>query len=600
MSTGMFSPTDSVPSLLHTPSHDHEGHVVQLYTEDGFLIDVLSRFIGHALAVGDAGLVVATAAHRRELERRLSARGLDTTKAGLQGRYVTLDAGETLAKCMVNGAIDESRFNDIIGGALARARSAVDGSAHIAAFGELVALLWADGKPLEAIRLEQLWNDLAKSHSFSLLCAYPITGFNNKTHIEPFLKMCALHTGVVPSESYLGLNSEEERLRSIAQLQQRAEALERELALRDSEVRFRLLVEAVQDYAIFMLDAKGNVNSWNIGAERLKGYKADEIIGQHFSRFYPEEDILNGKPQFELVIAAKNGRFEDEGWRLRKDGSRFWANVIITAVKDASGKLLGFAKITRDFTERMETQRALQREVSERQEAQRQLHDSEKSLRQLSLHLLRTQDEERRRIGRDLHDSLGQYLAVLKMKLDSVSSLIGEDEAEISQDIVQCLRLTEDSIKEVRTVSYLLYPPMLEEMGLKSAIPWYLDGFSARSGIKATFEVQTEFGRLPREAELALFRVLQESLTNVHRHSESPTAHVRLSMKEGMGILEIEDKGKGISPQLLGKTSQDWMGVGVRGMNERMQQLRGRLELASTETGTTVRAMIPVTELAGN
>jgi signal transduction histidine kinase len=273
--------------------------------------------------------------------------------------------------------------------------------------------------------------------------------------------------------------------------------------------------------------------------------------------------------------------------------------VIITALRDDAGNLLGFAKVTRDFTERMQTQKALQKEVAERRDAQRQLHDSEMSLRQLSLHLLRTQDEERRRIGRDLHDSLGQYLAVLKMKLDSAASLIEQKEDGAARGVAQCIQLTEDSIKEVRTVSYLLYPPMLEEMGLKSAIPWYLDGFSARSGIKTTFEVQTDFSRFSRDSELALFRVLQESLTNVHRHSGSPTAHVRLLMREGMAVLEIEDRGKGISPQLLEQSGQDWMGapgVGVRGMNERMRQLGGRLELVSKESGTTVRGIVPARE----
>src|SRR6202022_4960128 len=127
-----------------------------------------------------------------------------------------------------------------------------------------------------------------------------------------------------------------------------------------------------------------------------------------------------------------------------------------------------------------------------------------------------------------------------KMKLDTVASvLVHKEEEEAARSVAQCIQLTEDSIKEVRTVSYLLYPPMLEEMGLPSAIPWYLDGFSARSGITTTFEVQSDFGRFPRDSELALFRVLQESLTNVHRHSGSQPAHVRLLMKEGMGILEI-------------------------------------------------------------
>ena len=161
-----------VPSLTHAPRHDHDGHVVQLYTDDGFLIDVLSRFIGGALAVGDAAVVLATASHRGELERRLSARGLDIAKASLQGRYVAVDAKETLTRLMVDGSIDETRFNDILGGVLKRARTAIHGKdCRIAVFGELVALLWAEGRPQEAIRVEELWNDLAKTHSFSLLCA---------------------------------------------------------------------------------------------------------------------------------------------------------------------------------------------------------------------------------------------------------------------------------------------------------------------------------------------------------------------------------------------------------------------------------------------
>jgi signal transduction histidine kinase len=182
------------------------------------------------------------------------------------------------------------------------------------------------------------------------------------------------------------------------------------------------------------------------------------------------------------------------------------------------------------------------------------------------------------------------------MKLESVASFMGKKEDEAAHDIDLCIRLTQDSIKEVRTVSYLLYPPMLEEMGLESAIAWYLEGFSARSEIKTAFDVETGFGRLSSDSELALFRVLQESLTNVHRHSGSQTAHVRLLMREGMAVLEIEDTGKGIPPQLWEQSGQDWMGapgVGMRGMNERMRQLGGRLELVSKESGTTVCAIVP-------
>jgi len=137
-----------------------------------------------------------------------------------------------------------------------------------------------------------------------------------------------------------------------------------ERALRESEERFRMLVEGVEDYAVFMLAADGTVTSWNSGAQRLKGYAAEEILGQHLSRFYPPEDVRAGKPQKELEIAAANGRLEDEGWRVRKDGSRFWANVVITPLRDRAGNLRGFAKVTRDITERKRAEEALDRERS--------------------------------------------------------------------------------------------------------------------------------------------------------------------------------------------------------------------------------------------
>lgn len=351
--------------------------------------------------------------------------------------------------------------------------------------------------------------------------------------------------------------------------------------LHRQEERLRLFVTSVQDYALFMLGASGHVATWNIGAERIKGYKASEIVGQHFSIFYPEEDLRAGKPQRELEIASKEGRFEDYGWRIRKDGSRFWANVVITALRDKDGKLVGFGKVTRDLTERMLAQKSLE-------ESAQKVQESERSLRELSLHLLRTQDEERRRIGREIHDSLGQYLSVLKMKLDSMSN--GADDA------AQCADLVDECLREVRTISYLLYPPMLEEMGLKTAIPWYLDGFTKRSGIQTTFSCPDDFARLPREVELVLFRVLQECLTNVQRHSGSKSADIRIASSDDRVILEVGDRGKGLPPTVLEQSHQDWMGslgVGLRGMSERLRQLGGSLEMSSNEGGTQVRATVP-------
>jgi PAS domain S-box-containing protein len=361
-----------------------------------------------------------------------------------------------------------------------------------------------------------------------------------------------------------------------------------EIALHRSEERSRLFIEAVQDYAIFLLDPEGRVITWNTGAERIKGYRASEILGQHFSRFYPDEDVRGGKPAWELEVATKEGRFEDEGWRIRKDGSRFWANVIITAVKDNAGTLMGFTKVTRDVTERMVAQRSLE-------QAQRKLQESEKSLRALSLHVLRAQDEERRRIGREIHDSLGQYLSVLKMRLDAMNVT-----PPTPEEISESANLAEECVKQVRTLSYLLYPPMLEEMGLTSAIPWYLEGFSKRSGIQTAFHAPHDFGRLSRDAELVLFRVLQESLTNVQRHSGSKTAEITISYANDVVELHVIDKGRGMPTSILEAGNQDWagsLGVGLRGMSERLRSLGGVLQISSNERGTEVRATVPLQDI---
>jgi PAS domain S-box-containing protein len=559
----------------------HREHVVYFYQESDALLEALCEFIGPALLAGNAAIVIASKVHRDGLQQRLQASGVDVLKASEEGRYVALDAPEMILKIMVEGMPDAALFSHIFGSAMERARSLLKTThPQIVVFGEMVSLLWTEGNAEAAIRLEQLWNELALRHSFTLRCAYPAASFHGATDAQPLIRICAEHSAVIFGQERPAVATGEGAI-----------------ALRRSEERFRLFVDAVQDYAIFTLDAQGHVSSWNTGARRIKGYAISEIIGQHFSVFYPEEDIRSGKPQRELEIAAREGRVEDEGWRLRKDGSRFWANVVITALRDESGTLIGFGKVTRDFSERIKVDELLRREIAERTEAQRKLHDSEKALRQLSLRLLQTQDEERRRIGRDLHDSVGQYLVGLKMKVDALRSSPERNHREEASQLAECAQLTEDAIKEVRTISYLLFPPMLEELGLKSAIPWYLEGFTKRSGIETTFEISADFDRLPGDLELVLFRVLQESLTNVHRHSGSPTATVRLQAEDRAIVLQISDHGKGIPTHHSEDRGRDGMGalgVGLRGMSERVRQLHGVLELSSTQEGTTVTATIPL------
>lgn len=582
MTGGSLSLDPRESAFQRRPDTSLQGeHIVYFYQQSDSLLAAVCNFVGPVLGAGNAALVIATKVHREGLQHRLTSRGLDTQEASRQGRFVALDAREILSKIMVNGMPDASRFSELVGGAIARTWALLKSeNPEIATFGEMVSLLWTEGKLDAAIRLEQLWNELAKKHSFSLRCAYPLANFYDEKNAQPLARVCAEHSAVVLDENDISLTAAESRV-----------------ALRRSEQGFRLFVDAVQEYAIFMLDVHGYVSTWNTGAERIKGYEFSEIIGKHFSVFYPEEDIRGGKPQRELEIAAREGRLEDEGWRLRKDGSRFWANVVITALRDKTGRLVAFGKVTRDFTDRIRANEDLRKEIEEKTEAERKLHESEMSLRQLSLHLLQTQDEVRRRIGRELHESVGQYLAALKMIVDSLKSLAQRNHREDASQLAECSQLTEAAIKDVRTISYLLSPPMLEELGLKSAIPWYLDGFTKRSGIETTFEVSPEFDRIPGDLELALFRVVEESFINIHRYSGSPKATVRLLVKNRTVILQVIEDGKGSQSKNWEARAQDWMGtlgVGLRGMNERMRELGGGLELSSAQSGSIITATVPL------
>jgi two-component system NarL family sensor kinase len=224
----------------------------------------------------------------------------------------------------------------------------------------------------------------------------------------------------------------------------------------------------------------------------------------------------------------------------------------------------------------------------------RQLEAAEEGLRQLSRRLMKTQDEERRRIARELHDSLGQYLAATKMTIEHVRGTFKGD-PEASKTLMDAAEQIETAIVETRTLSYLLHPPLLDEIGLTSALSWYVEGFSKRSGIAVNVHIPTGFGRLSPEGETALFRVVQECLTNVHRHSESHSASIALSRADGELKLEVRDQGKGMprGMSLNGSQCAD-LGVGMQGIYERIRQLHGKMEIQSEEgKGTAVIVTVP-------
>lgn len=219
-------------------------HFVQFYEADGFLLNSLGGFIGTAINSGDAALVVATQAHRDGLDELLAANGLDVVNAKASGQFVSIDAAETLSQFMVNGVPQLDRFNEVVGGIIS---SASDGRPRVRAFGEMVALLWAEGEYQAAIRLEEMWNELQKAHTFSLFCAYPMNGQSGQKLMEPHSGVCTVHTRVIPAESYVGLDDQDDRLRAIAKLQQKAASLEAEIQDRlRAEEKLRLALVGEQ------------------------------------------------------------------------------------------------------------------------------------------------------------------------------------------------------------------------------------------------------------------------------------------------------------------------------------------------------------------
>ncbi len=471
MSATNLLPTDGASSAPRAQwaDHQHTAHVVQFYGEDRFLLDELSRFIGNALGAGKSAVVIATEEHREGLNQRLQNWGLDTDRAVAQGRYLPLDAADTLSKIMHGGSPDPTRFAAVVGSAIAQVRAATQHDpGPVAAFGEMVALLWADGKFDAAIELEQLWNEFAENHPISLHCAYPMSSFYRQEHGDSLLQICAQHSAVIPGESYSELVSQDERLRTIAQLQQKAQALETEVAERR---------------------------------------RAEETLRRH-------------QAELESLVEKRTS-----------------------------------------------------------------------ALRQLSSRLLSLQDSERRRIARELHDSLGQYLVALKLNVDILRRSPSRDELWS-----QSSELMERCVAEVRTLSYLLHPPTMDAVGIASAARWYVEGFGLRSGLKIKLDLPSDPVRLADGTELALFRVLQEALTNVHRHSGASEATVFIQKSAAQVILEVRDNGCGIEPELLNRFRESGAGAGVGliSMQERARELGGKLHLESSGAGTLVRISIPI------
>jgi PAS domain S-box-containing protein len=348
---------------------------------------------------------------------------------------------------------------------------------------------------------------------------------------------------------------------------------ERRRRRRAEEARRHLAaIVEFSDDAIIGTSLDGQILSWNPGAESMYGYTAHEMLGRHILAIVPPD---RAEELSESMRKRRRGeRIRDfETVRLRKDGTRIDVSVNISPIKDDRGRVIADATITRD--------------VSERKRAEQELH-------RLTGHLLTLQDDERRRLARELHDVTAQNLFAINMNLSRLQRGRVES-AEVKEILAESRNLGQQSLQEIRTLSYLLHPPMLDQAGLVDALKWYVDGFVKRSGIDVEVLPIQEIGRLPSEVETALFRIVQEGLSNIKRHSGSNSANIKLEKKKDRVILQIRDHGRGMKSEVASTESDGRsLGVGIPGMRQRLRQLGGNLQIESSDRGTLVTAMVPI------
>ena len=372
------------------------------------------------------------------------------------------------------------------------------------------------------------------------------------------------------------------------------------------------LIELLPMAAYAVLAPDGVIAWFNSRAAELWGRAP--VIGDTDERFcgshllYHADGTYMAHCNTPVALALKTGAsvHEEEVVIERSDGSRITVSVHIDPIRDGDGTIVGVVNFFHDITERKQKE-AESRQLYEKAEIHaahlREAHEQLElkvaqrtdSLRKLSSQLMHLQDDERRRISRELHDSVGQHLALAKMSLQALANSLPNGDAKSHRLLVETEEIFEAAIRETRTVSYLLHPPLLDELGLVAAVRWYTEGFKQRSGIDLKLDVPAELPRLASDKETALFRIVQETLTNIHRHSGASKASITIAIHENVLWLEVCDDGKGIADPNSAASSDGTIkfGVGIPGMRERLSELDGDLKISSGN-GTRVIATLPI------
>lgn len=361
----------------------------------------------------------------------------------------------------------------------------------------------------------------------------------------------------------------------------------------NSEESYQLLVEGVQEYAIFMLDPTSYVTTWNLGAQRLFGYSEAEALGQPGSFIFTAEDRQAGAPEDEITTALTTGKAEDDRWHVRKDGSRFWATGILTRLDGPDGTLRGFAKILRDNTERRlaeEAQQALMATLEQ------QVEERTAQVRSLASLLTLAEQEERRRLAQILHDDLQQCLYGIQMKLlfigDSVAASIQPDLSTHTQEAYGWL---EDAIKTVRQLTIDLSPPVLQGEGLVDALAWLANNLQRVYNFTAVLDAENSFSDMDEDIRVLLFQIVRELLFNVIKHAgtDYATVTIREDTTDHLMII-VEDAGCGFDVELA-EASHDG-GFGLFSVRERLGLFGGQMLITSVPNqGTRIILLIPIT-----